>query len=490
MERGKRTRPRSASRLKGESTRAVSISHRGIFCNRTLNLRSIAAIGYDMDYTLVHYDIHQWERRAYEYLQQKLVDQGWPLSDLRFDPTAVVRGLIIDTELGNILKANRFGYVKRARHGTVPMNLTVQRELYGRIIIDLSESRWVFLNTLFSLSEACMYSQLVELLDRGKLATVLGYDDLYDVIRTSLDETHVDGILKTEIIADPERFVELDPDVPLTLLDQQHAGKKLLLITNSEWAYTQAMMEYAFDRYLPGDMVWRDLFDLIIVSARKPDFFSSTHPFFEVTNDEGLLRPIVGGPIAGRTYLGGNATAVEKHLGVSGDGILYIGDHLFSDVHVTKNLLRWRTGLIVRELEGEISATEGFYEQQHRLTRLMDEKERLEQEHSEVRLMLQRKRLGYGPQPGENVKEMESRLAGLRSGLRALDQEISPLADASGKVSNDRWGLLMRAGNDKSHMARQVERHADIYMSRVSNMMSSTPFAYFRSPKGSLPHDP
>lgn len=143
MERGKRTRPRSASRLKGESTRAVSISHRGIFCNRTLNLRSIAAIGYDMDYTLVHYDIHQWERRAYEYLQQKLVDQGWPLSDLRFDPTAVVRGLIIDTELGNILKANRFGYVKRARHGTVPMNLTVQRELYGRIIIDLSESRWV-----------------------------------------------------------------------------------------------------------------------------------------------------------------------------------------------------------------------------------------------------------------------------------------------------------------------------------------------------------
>ena len=398
--------------------------------------------------------------------------------------------MIIDTELGNILKADRFGYVKQAHHGTVPMDFNVQRELYGRIIIDLSESRWVFLNTLFSLSEACMYSQLVGLLDQGKLATVLGYDDLYDLIRTSLDETHVDGILKTEIIADPERFVELDPDAPLTLLDQRNAGKKLLLITNSEWAYTQAMMEYAFDRYLPGDMVWRDLFDLIIVSARKPDFFSSTHPFFEVTNDEGLLRPVVGGPIAGRTYLGGNATSVEKHLGVSGDGILYIGDHLFSDVHVTKNLLRWRTGLIVRELEGEISATERFGEQQHRLTRLMDEKVRLEQEHSEVRLTLQRKRLDYGPQPGETVKKMESRLAGLRSRLTALDQEISPLAEASGEVSNNRWGLLMRAGNDKSHMARQVERHADIYMSRVSNMMSSTPFAYFRSPKGSLPHDP
>jgi len=27
---------------------------RGLFCNRTLNLRGIQAIGYDMDYTLVH----------------------------------------------------------------------------------------------------------------------------------------------------------------------------------------------------------------------------------------------------------------------------------------------------------------------------------------------------------------------------------------------------------------------------------------------------
>ena len=32
-------------------------SSRGIFCSRTLNLRSISAIGYDMDYTLMHYNV-------------------------------------------------------------------------------------------------------------------------------------------------------------------------------------------------------------------------------------------------------------------------------------------------------------------------------------------------------------------------------------------------------------------------------------------------
>jgi hypothetical protein len=48
----------------------------------------------------------------------------------------------------------------------------------------------------------------------------------------------------------------------------------------------------------------------------------------------------------------------------------------------------------------------------------------------------------------------------------------------------------MRAGNDKSYLTRQVERYADIYMSRVSNFLFQTPHAYLRSPRGSLPHDP
>ena len=54
-----------------------------------------------------------------------------------------------------------------------------------------------------------------------------------------------------------------------------------------------------------------------------------------------------------------------------------------------------------------------------------------------------------------------------------------------------RWGLLMRAGNDKSHLAYQIERYAaDVYTSRVSCFLDATPFMYFRSPRGSLPRDP
>ena len=47
----------------------------------------------------------------------------------------------------------------------------------------------------------------------------------------------------------------------------------------------------------------------------------------------------------------------------------------------------------------------------------------------------------------------------------------------------------MRAGNDKSLFARQVERYADVYMSRASNLRYETPFGYLRAARGSLPHD-
>ena len=462
----------------------------GIFCNRTLNLRSIRAIGYDMDYTLIHYHVDVWEERAFVHARDSLVARGWPLADLVFDPTAVIRGLVLDLELGNIVKANRFGYVHRASHGTRMLEFEERRALYSRTYVDLRDPRWVFLNTLFSHSEASLYAQLVDLLDAGRLPGVMGYPALYDAVRVGLDAAHMEGRLKAEIVADPDRFVDLDPDVPLTLMDQRAAGKKLLLITNSEWPYTRDMMAWAFDRYLPDGMTWRDLFDLIVVSARKPGFFDGDHAMFEVVDEEGLLRPVVGDLEQGHRYLGGSAAVIEMHLGLSGSEILYVGDHIFADVNLSKRHLSWRTALILRELEAEIDQLESFAAAQAALTRLMADKAPLELEQARVRLDLQRLSRGYGPQPTESKRALRGRFEALEQRLAAIDAELGPLARAGSTLSSARWGLLLRAGNDKSHLARQVERHADIYLSRVSHFLRHTPHLYLRSPRTSLPHDP
>lgn len=470
-----------------------SASDRGVFCNRTLNLRSIGAIGYDMDYTLIHYHEKEWELTAYNHLKQELVKQGWPVEDLKFDPEMVCRGLIIDTEQGNLIKANRFGFIKRAMHGTRTMALDEQRNTYARTIVDLNERRWSFLNTLFSLSEGCMYAQLVDLLDQRKIPEVLGYADLYTRVKDVLDATHMEGKLKAEIIANPNRFVVSDPEIPLALLDQKFAGKKLMLITNSEWSYTLPMMSYAFDKFLPNSMTWRDLFDVVIVGARKPNFFTTTSPMFEVTNDEGLLKPLTGGQLkSGVAYLGGSAHLVERYLKLSGDEILYVGDHMFGDVHVTKNVLRWRTALIIRELELEVQSNESFRAVEQNLSALMHVKEELEAQICKARVELQRLKFGYTTskeQSGDKEASLHHALAQMRTDLEELDHKIAPLAKKGTELNNPHWGLLMRSGNDKSYLAFQMERYADIYTSRVSNFLSITPFAYLRSPRGTLPHD-
>jgi len=480
-----------ATETAGGSVRFPSMSppiphERRIFGNRTLNLRRISAIGYDMDYTLVHYRVEEWERRAYAHIVGRLAEQGWPVDGLTFDPATVIRGLTIDLELGNLVKPTRFGYVIKAAHGTRQLSFDELRTAYAGTFVDLGEPRFVFLNTLFSMSEAALFAQLVDLLDAGRLPLGLGYADLYRTVRSTLDAAHMEGTLKGEILEDPDRFVESDPETVMTLLDQRHAGKRLLLITNSDWAYTRSVMAYAFDRYLPEGSTWRDLFDTVIVSSAKPEFFTGTRPLYRVVDEEaGLLLPSPGSLESGGVYEGGCAARVEEYLGLSGDEILYVGDHLFSDVRVSKALLRWRTALIIRELEDEVREAAEFAPTEARLADLMASKENLEQRLAAARLDRQRSRKGYGPASGRGASEVDR----LTAELADLDERIGPLARAAGELGNTAWGPLMRSGYDKSLFARQVERYADVYTSRVSNFLHATPYAFLRAAHSSLPHD-
>jgi len=263
-----------------------------------------------------------------------------------------------------------------------------------------------------------------------------------------------------------------------------------MLITNSDWDYTRRLMAIAFDPYLPRKTTWRDLFDLVIVGAGKPGFFAEQRPLYRVIDEEqGLLLPQRGDLEPGGVYFGGCAAQVEEHLGLSGDEILYVGDHLYADVHVSKAVLRWRTALILRELEAELTALDSFREQQRQLETLMEEKVRLEFALSQARLALQRHQHGDPAWVDERTRSLREAITALRARIVDLDDRVAPLARESGELGNRRWGPLMRAGNDKSHLAQQVERFADIYTSRVSNFLYETPYGYLRAPRGTLPHD-
>lgn len=472
-------------------------SPRGIFCSRTLNLRSISAIGYDMDYTLIHYNVKAWEGRAYDYCMDNLRNMGYPVDGLAFDPDLVIRGLVIDKEKGNLVKADRFGYVKRVMHGTKMMSNRAVSEIYGRELVDLrKETRWEFLNTLFSVSEAVAYMQMVDKLDAGDISPDLGpldYKGLYKAVGKALFRAHVEGQLKSEIMSKPELFVEPDPELPLALLDQKEAGKRLLLITNSDYHYTDKMMKHSFNKFLPNDMGWRDLFEMVIVSARKPEFFQTSHPMYEVVTGEGLMRPCFKAHPGG-LYSGGSAQMVENSLNIHGDEILYVGDHIYTDVSQSKVHLRWRTALICRELEEEYSALIKSRGSRGRLVDLINQKEVVGDLFNQLRLAHQRRIKGRPAQTLAATKMNDDELTDCMQKLlivmQRLDQKIAPMLERDGELFNTRWGYLSRAGLwDKSHIMRQIEKYADIYTSRVSNFLQYTPFMYFRSQEQTLAHD-
>ncbi|EFJ49794.1 hypothetical protein VOLCADRAFT_80573 [Volvox carteri f. nagariensis] len=469
---------------------------RAIYCSRTLNLRSIKAIG-RRDYTLIHYDVNAWEGRAYEYGLETLRQQGVPVDGLRFDPDLVIRGLIMDKEHGNLIKVDRFGLVKRAMHGTRMMNWQEIRELYGREVVNLrNEGRWVFLNTLFSVSEAVMYMQLVDRLDLGMFQVGAGnisYQALYGMVSKALYRTHVEGKLKAEIIQAPEPAVSPQcPPGALTAV-RRPPSRTHLNSSLSPSPSPSLMMSFAYDPFLPAGMRWRDLFDMVIVMARKPDFFNYNMSLYEVVTPDGLMRPVLGARKGG-LYCGGSARMVEKALGVEGDDLLYVGDHIYTDAALAKINFRWRTALIIRELELEIDALARGRPHRDALKELMTKKELIGDVFNQLRLSRQASG-GGGSEDGaqrwvhghpaaasfEDEEGINETLAQLLMVMEHLDDRIGPMLERDGEHFNKRWGYLSRAGlNDKSQLNRQIEKYADIYTSRVSNFLRYTPYSYFR----------
>jgi hypothetical protein len=80
-----------------------------VFCNRDLNLGSVRAIGFDMDYTLAAY-LPAFDLLAFDGAREKLVRTlGYPRKVLEFgyDPERWARGLIVDTARGNFIKVDK-----------------------------------------------------------------------------------------------------------------------------------------------------------------------------------------------------------------------------------------------------------------------------------------------------------------------------------------------------------------------------------------------
>ncbi len=450
-----------------------------VYVNRVLNLKKIKAIGFDMDYTLVRYQTEAFERLAHEKSLEKLVTfKNYPpeILELPFDYNRVIQGLVIDKKMGFLLKVSRFGKVKHAFFGEVPLTFKEQDDYYRNRVIDLRDPNIQSLDTNFSISNGVLFCQLVELKKKG--LPLPDFATITHDIREAIDFCHADGTLKDIVRADVSRFIVQDPEIVQVLERLKDYGKKLLVITNSEWNYCKLLLDYAINPFLRDHKDWSELFDITITLSSKPRFFTTPQAFLAIDPQTGLMSNSFG-KIEKGIFQGGWAGKLQADLDLEGDEILYLGDHIYGDVVSIKKTFNWRTALVLEPLEEEVAAVKASAPVQQKIDVLMAKKEELELTLNEMDL--KRKE--------EKLEVERATINKLFAEIEKINEEISGLLDQYRQYFNPYWGELMRAGQEESRMADQVEKYACIYMARVSNLLAYSPKTYFRPKKRVLPHE-
>lgn len=456
------------------------MSMQKVFVNRIINMKKIKLIGVDMDHTLIRYNSENFESLVYQLIKEKLVEtKQYPatIKKLHFNYKEAIRGLVIDTKNGNILKLSRYGAIRQSYHGTQSISFSSQQEIYRSIYVDLSDSNYMPIDTSFSIAFCVLYSQLVDLKDQSP-DDFPSYQTIAFDVQYCVDKVHSDGSLKQIIIQNLEKYVIKEKAVVDGLKHFIRHGKKIFILTNSEYLYTKLLLDYALTPFLEAGETWHHLFEFVITLANKPRFFYDNLRFLTVNPENGSMTN-VNGVITPGIYQGGNAKKFTEDLNVRGDEILYIGDHIYGDILRLKKDCNWRTALVVEELGQEIASQIKALPTEEKIAAAMKVKTELEQKY--VTLCTQ--------SIDEGTPHYDQDIQALQEQITQLDKQIAQLLKEQSTFYNRKWERVFRAGAEESYFAYQVDRFACIYMEKLSDLLEHSPINYFRANRRSLAHD-
>ncbi|RVW88352.1 5'-nucleotidase domain-containing protein [Vitis vinifera] len=157
--------------------------------------------------------------------------------------------------------------------------------------------------------QACLIADMVQYFVDAKLEFDPSY--IYQDVNHAIQHAHQSGLVHRGILSDPDRYLVKNGQLLRFLKMLREKGKNLFLLTNSPFNFVDGGMRFMLEDSLGERESWRELFDVVIAKANKPNFYSSEHPFRFV---------------------------------------MYFGDHLFSDLRGPSKA-GWRTAAIIQELE-------------------------------------------------------------------------------------------------------------------------------------------
>lgn len=441
----------------------------GVFTANELDLNEVSVYGFDYDYTIACYK-KNLNYLLYNLGRDSLVERfKYPkdIKNLEYVPNYTIRGLHYDIEKGLLLKLDSFLQIQL---GTVFRGLTrvpdeEVKNLYRNRFIPIayvegvkgnsSTRRMIQLADLFSVPEMYLMCTVTEYFNRNHID--YHPEILFRDVKNAIGSSHP---VMHRIVGDHvKEYIKETPDMRKFFDRLVNANKKLFLVTNSPFHFVDKGM-----RYIVGDD-WRDLFDVVIVQARKPKFFTEhSRPlriYDEKTNSHTWDR--VTKLEKGVIYYEGTVKILQNLTGWRGHQVLYFGDHPYSDLADVTLEHGWRTGAIINELSHEIDTLNN---QEFKcnanwlqmLTSLMEDIQDHETPESE-------------------------------EALRKWSKERDEIRFKMKNIFNPQFGSVFRTYHNPTYFSRRLFRFADIYTSKMTNLLHYSVKHTFYPRRGVMPHE-
>ncbi|XP_076642023.1 5' nucleotidase A isoform X2 [Halictus rubicundus] len=350
-----------------------------------LKILDYDCIGFDLDNTLLRYNVSNMVQMVYKILADYLIMEKQyspkhllkPLEDKDLD--FMQKGLFLDFGRGNILRINPEGIIQRACHGTHLLNTTEIKEIYPNQRWEVTDafcrdilSTWQGPTSMkmrslldyFDISTSIIFARLIDTIDEEEGSSLNTYNVWPDILDGLVNMYNRDnfqsqkGNFFANVKEDQAKYLRKCSARTISWLKELKKHRNTFLITGSYIDFAECTATYA----LGND--WKSLFDIIICYARKPGFFTKDEPFLQIIdNTEGEIvenKNLTQGGI----YSQGNWKELVKFLGRVSDKsnprCIYVGDNLIQDIYTPSLHVQCDTIAVVEEQMSEGMVHQGL----------------------------------------------------------------------------------------------------------------------------------
>lgn len=345
-----------AKKLQKKLPLVPHIEKTGIFACSELNLKQIKVYGFSMDETLLNYKKSYMEL-FFDTAKNILVDElHYPteINKLKYDEFFSISGLHFDVKEGFLLKLDanaevNLSTVYRGKNRLTPKQIL---KVYHHIklqtsnIEDYEGTRFLPVADWRKSPEVDLISSVIQFFDVHGMN--INTKNLYTDFQVALKQGN--NICRQKLVADIQNYVNYDENIKRLFKKLKDHAKKIFIVTNNSDEVFHSGMEFL----LGSD--YMDYFDLVIVRAKKPDFFTKLSIPVRQLSKEDQKREWhrVKKLLKGEIYMAGNIRTVNDITGWFPREVLYFANSLYSDLANASSEHGWRTCAIIKDLDHEI----------------------------------------------------------------------------------------------------------------------------------------